>query len=592
MSDRRYLKKRGRRWYFQLAVPRALQDRVGKKVLLEALGTEVLADAQNLRWRHLAAAQQRFDALEEPDEDGLTRAVIEREAQATMKRLLREAHAAARRGEPLQWTGIDASGQVAASQGWDEGAGLEHAAAVYSEALAQDDYGLVAVEAQAIIKSFGADISADEEEYRELCRSQLAANLEAVRARLAQLRSRPYEAPERLTTPRPSRRTRSGSPTRDMAAPTIRREGTGGTTATISQVAKRCIDDNRTNRRSRWTNQTRQQYETTYRLLSEFLADMPIADVTRSDAVRFIEALAALDPRWSRSPGARSASVWELLENHSGPVGLSAKTVNRYVASCSALFRWARQHGLYGGANPFAELYQQPDGGSGAGTRRGYQAFSIDELNRLFTAPLFTATPWGAHLQPRQHSVQTALAWASLIALFSGLRSNEICQLRLNDIRQEGDTWVFAVNSRHGGGRQRLVPIHSMLARCGLPDYLAAGQEQTNGLLFPALRPGGPDGKHNWYFTSAFRTLRVQQGLVRRAGQGRLGFQSFRTTVRAALARANVGEHLAIQLLGHERADDGRLPYRLATDLRAVTEAVEAIHYPGLVLDHLMAAAA
>lgn len=583
MADTRYLKKRGQRWYFQLAVPRAYQEKLGKKVLLEALGTEVLGDAQQLRWRHLAAAQERFDGLGEA-EIGLNSVAIEREAQATMKRLLREAQASARRGEPLPWTGVNA--QMAMAKDWEEEAGLEQAGAAYGDALARDDYSLVAVEAGAIIKSFGADIDEESPEYKELCRSQLAANLEAVRARLAGLRAQPYVAPARLSRdPRSAQTARLSTGRGRAGGPSGARTKPAHSGMRISEAAAGCLADNKNKRRGRWTNQTRGQYETTYRLLAEFLADVPIADVTRADAVRFIDGLGQLDPKWSRRPGGRKASIWELLDQYCAPPGLSTKTLNRYVASCSALFRWARQKGLCGDANPFAELYRQP----GDQTQRGYQAFTIDELNRLFKAPLFTATPWAEHVQPAHNSVQTALAWASLIGLFSGLRSNEICQLRLDDIRQEAGTWVFAAGGRRGGGGHRLVPIHSMLARCGLPDYLAAVQEHSSGPLFPALRPGGPDGKRNWYFTSAFGLLRTQEGLVRRGGQGRLGFQSFRATVRGALARANVGEHLAIRLLGHERSDQERNLYRLDADLRAVTQAVEAIRYPGLVLDHLMA---
>ncbi|MHA1570182.1 MAG: hypothetical protein ACTSWM_00065, partial [Alphaproteobacteria bacterium] len=78
-----------------------------------------------------------------------------------------------------------------------------------------------------------------------------------------------------------------------------------------------------------------------------------------------------------------------------------------------------------------------------------------------------------------------------------------------------------------------------------------------------------------------------EERLVRRGGQGRLGFESFRANVRGALARANVGEHLAVRLLGHDRSDEERSLYRLDVDLRAVGQAVEAIQYPGLRLDHL-----
>lgn len=39
MPDTRFLKRRGGRWWFQIAVPRDLQEQNGKKVITKTLGT-------------------------------------------------------------------------------------------------------------------------------------------------------------------------------------------------------------------------------------------------------------------------------------------------------------------------------------------------------------------------------------------------------------------------------------------------------------------------------------------------------------------------------------------------------------------------
>ena len=43
------------------------------------------------------------------------------------------------------------------------------------------------------------------------------------------------------------------------------------------------------------------------------------------------------------------------------------------------------------------------------------------------------------------------MAWVPLIALFSGMRSNEICQMRASDVRRKDGIWVFNVTDDAAG---------------------------------------------------------------------------------------------------------------------------------------------
>ena len=95
----------------------------------------------------------------------------------------------------------------------------------------------------------------------------------------------------------------------------------------------RCVADNQSLRRGRWTNQTRRQYEATFRMFAAFVGDRPISGIVRSDAMRFVDALSRLDPDWRRQDGADEADLRALLEGPGRASGLSAKTLNRYVGT-------------------------------------------------------------------------------------------------------------------------------------------------------------------------------------------------------------------------------------------------------------------
>src|SRR5258706_4510222 len=64
MGDDKHLKRRGDNyWYFQLAVPRALQAQYGRKVIIEALHTTDIALARKLRTPREGHYERVFDRM-------------------------------------------------------------------------------------------------------------------------------------------------------------------------------------------------------------------------------------------------------------------------------------------------------------------------------------------------------------------------------------------------------------------------------------------------------------------------------------------------------------------------------------------------
>ena len=118
-----------------------------------------------------------------------------------------------------------------------------------------------------------------------------------------------------------------------------------------------------------------------------------------------------------------------------GDMGLSNRTLNRHVNSLGALWKWADRQGMLPDhtRSPFSGLARP----TGRKSRTGYQPFTADELRALLWSPLLTKVTWNGRVRPGKHDTKTALMWLPLVALFTGLREAEICQLRAGDIQEE-----------------------------------------------------------------------------------------------------------------------------------------------------------
>lgn len=564
--DTRYLKRRGQRWYFQLAVPHALHATIGRKVIVEALNTSTLAEAQQLRWKRLATAHSAFEAASQPA--AVTPAAIEREAQATLSRLLREADAAGSRGEPLQWAAPDAAAHGNWPDGITEGEGLTFALETFAEAMRTRNYALVEVEAAAVVISLNLGRDPHDDELDALCQSQLAAHYEAIKARLARLRGQDYLPSEPLaqalkkihgggalgTAGRPFDRTVVQSQTGD---------GIETETPRLSEAAAACVaaharagDDERI---GGWSAQTCRQYAGIYDLLARFKADAPLATVTAQDAATFIDGIAGLNPYWRRAPGADELAFGDLVTRHSKPPGLSRKTVDRYVAAGFALFAWAAEADHFHGQNPFAGLA----GSTGLVAEQPGRPFNDVELADLMTAPVFQRPPAAVD------SMDAALVWSVFLALFGGLRLEEICRLRPGDIRLEDGAWLIDAGGRPRR-RGRPVPMHDALVAMGFLDHVRQVERLGADYVLPAVAAPAENGAAR--LTRAFVALRRRQGLV---AANRQGYRTLRATARAALVRARVGEAIIAHLLGDGRRRRGPSMSDLAAGINRIAYPVD-----------------
>lgn len=348
----------------------------------------------------------------------------------------------------------------------------------------------------------------------------------------------------------------------------------------FADAARRYVEEIQRDPYAKLTEQTRGQYEAVYRLFDQWAGKPSLDEVERKQAAEFLDKIATLDPHWGRSPQTKQRTFSEIFRdfgNHK--TGLSNRTINRYATALSMVWQWAKRRGLLTSENPWEDQYRK------IGEKRKTQKlpYTIDELKKLLaTQP---------EVRPEEQAHPNTLAWLCLISAYSGMRLNEMCDRKVADIKQENGVWYFAITKAKSEAGDRKVPIHSRLIAAGLLDFVRHHQGEW---LFPALKPGGPDGKRSWYISKRFTEHRRALKITRtdeRTGKDRVDFHSFRRSAIKVLERARLPQTEVAQVVGHDREGITFGTYNPdGLDILALKQVIEAIRYLEIESDWLNAA--
>ncbi len=171
------------------------------------------------------------------------------------------------------------------------------------------------------------------------------------------------------------------------------------------------------------------------------------------------------------------------------------------------------------------------------------QPWSNESLSKLFNHPI-----WKKGLIPNDTKAGGLAAyWIPLLALYSGARCSELCQLRTNDIKKESGVWMMQIHDGDSTQRiktiaaRRTIPLHDELLRLGFVQYCASIKQ---GSLWPELPKR--EGKAGGFFSQFFGKLRAELGIP-----PSMGLHSFRHSARTNLVCAGVAESVIDRLLGH-----------------------------------------
>ena len=231
------------------------------------------------------------------------------------------------------------------------------------------------------------------------------------------------------------------------------------------------------------------EIESDKRIVEEFIeiiGDIDFSTITKNEVSHYIDVQTKLPPNRKKSPKYRDLTIKEVMKLELSQKEIQTpQNINKRITKLCVFGNWGVRQGLLI-TNPFSgmkfSVKKQPH------TR---QPFTADELRKIFKPE--TYLKWTIHFSHpyRKNRVSNQLPyyWIFLLGIFSGMRTNEMCQLRLIDIKKQNNIWfIFIEDSEETKVKTenaiRKVPVHPQLIDLGFVDYVTTQKKSKRGRLF------------------------------------------------------------------------------------------------------------
>lgn len=334
------------------------------------------------------------------------------------------------------------------------------------------------------------------------------------------------------------------------------------------------------------TPRTRRKQQATLDFLERhFGSQTAIANISRQDAIEFRDLLSEAPANATKLFG--GLPLRELVQARKAKKCGTMKhaTQTNYLWMAERLLQWAVNE-EHISKNPARGLEPKAEKVAPEDQRDPY---SIEELNRIFRAPIFTGCMDDRWRFSRRgpHVFKRSRYWLPLLGLFTGMRAEEILQLTPDHIAVSKKGTTFFNLSRDMDlktpGSRREVPMHPFLTEAGFQTFVAEKRAAGSILLFDDL-PADEDGRRSSTWSKRYATFAKSVGVK----ADRNCFHSYRHTFKAAADAAAIPEEMKDRLQGWSgvhKSTGRRYGPGLAADLLAPW--MEKIAFENLDLSHL-----
>lgn len=505
---------RGTSYFFQARIPKDCVEFFPKAVLREKLSATSLTEAKaqvRQRWADLEATIARIRATGSPLKQALTPEDANRILAAyTASRL--EAH------EEDRLKGMDEDGFERTVQA------VAHLDTAERNVAAKGDIRGIQGQAADWLQGYGYSIPLDSPEFRSFAMRFAEAGQPLTQALLKQQRGEFVELPQ--VAPKEPQKATSSAPK-------------------LSEVITYFLEN--------YADKTRPMYRKHRSVLPVFLdcvGDRPIDQLKQMDIEDFAKTICKLPPRAAPLAKQNKLSI-KALSELTHPKTIAPKTFeDTFMASVRPFIAASRR--IFGDSGFPANLTTEGVVYRGAVKAGGHKQrpMTPEELQTLVDA----LQPFAAGT-PEAHKM-----WLPMVALHTGARINEICQLNPQvDIGvSEGVPYFHFTDETEGDERirksvknaasRRRVPIHPDLISAGFMEYVEATKTTKAKLLFPHWAPSKQQASPNAedWFSEFLRDNGLRDDTP---GRRVVGFHAFRSTF---INRAKVlGVQGADNLTGH-----------------------------------------
>ena len=251
-----------------------------------------------------------------------------------------------------------------------------------------------------------------------------------------------------------------------------------------------------------------------------WFGDSEIKDITKKNAGDYITQL-----RHSKNP--------------------APATISNIVVDIGSLFTWAEGRG-YIDKNPFQKL-NLPKNNNSTPLRRPWE----DEHLMLFLKS--------------KHINRNAFV-ATVVAMYSGMRIEEICIMQNKNIREK----CFHIKDGKTKASSRVIPVHRLIGP--IIDKLKTSSEDE--FLIKGINGGGYDNKRSWNFQKMMGRLRKKIGIP-----NEIKFHTLRNTFATRMENLGIPTNHINQLMGHKHNNMSLDVYSAGMKIEPLVESINKLTY-------------
>ncbi len=292
-------------------------------------------------------------------------------------------------------------------------------------------------------------------------------------------------------------------------------------------------------RENTWSSRTEKEFISKLNFFAEQLGNIPITSITKHHIREFKNTTEKLPVGYSAKYKTHS-----LEEIKQGIIPqedkITPKTLSKHYGIINGFLNWL--HINYDDIN--SELSKILKINLSSKKTRQREIFNTDDLQKIFLSHKDKEKSFNANYK----------YWVPLIGYYTGMRLEEICQLYLQDIKQEEGIWFFNLaqsEDKHlkTSAAIRQVPIHpDLIEHFDFLSFIEKQKKDQSMRLFPELKKQNDRYSH---YVSRWFGKYLKDTYVKTDDNFK-DFHSFRHTFIHSCKLENVDEYKVKEVVGHE----------------------------------------